>query len=267
MSPKIAECPPLETQVTMDFLGRRCTVTDLSHTIAPDDPTFPGHQRTLLWQHLTHQETQRLGLTKPPYSYQVVGFTLCDHSSTHVDAINHIVDRPDARAIDELPLQWFMTPAVWLDFAWKEPSSYITREDVERELERVDAQIQPQSVVLYHTGWYRKYRIDRFAYIRDYPGLDRAATEYLNDLGAISIGADAPSIDSWHEVASRREQPAHIVCREREILNMENLANVDQIPSHTFWFVGLPLKIKRGSGSPFRGVAIVDHGPAPRGTA
>jgi kynurenine formamidase len=81
--------------------------------------------------------------------------------------------------------------------------------------------------------------------------------EYLNDLGAISIGADAPSIDSHHEVAVVKEQPAHIVCRERKILNMENLAQVDMIPAHEFWFIGLPLKIKDGSGSPFRGVAFV----------
>jgi len=89
----VAFCPPFADQTTLEFLGRRCNVTDLSHAIAPDDPTFPGHQHTLIWRHLTHEETQRLGLTKPPYSYQVVGFTLCDHSSTHVDAINHIVDR------------------------------------------------------------------------------------------------------------------------------------------------------------------------------
>lgn len=255
-----AVCPPAREQTVMTFMGHRCVVTDLSHTIAEDDPTFPGHQRTLIWQHLTHEETQRLGLTKPPYSYQVVGFTLCDHSSTHVDAINHVVDRTDARAIDQIPLEWFMAPGVWFDFGWKEPNSYITRADVERERERTGVTVQPQSIVLYHTGWYRKFRTDRFAYIRDYPGLDREATEYLNDLGAIAIGADAPSIDSWHEVAQVRAQPAHIVCREREILNIENLANVDRIPAHAFWFVGLPLKIKGGSGSPFRGVAIVDQG-------
>jgi len=257
-----AFCPPFADQTTLTFLGRRCHVTDLSHTVSTDDPTFPGHQRTLIWQHLSHEETQRLGLTKPPYSYQVVGFTLCDHSNTHVDAISHVVDRPDARSVDQLPLEWFMAPAVWLDFAWKEPNAYITAEDVDRELERTGARIQPQSVVLYHTGWYRKFRSDRFAYVRDYPGLDRRATEHLNDLGAVSIGADAPSIDSWIEVSKVRVQPAHIVCREREILNIENLNNLDKIAAHQFWFVGLPLKIKGGSGSPFRSVAIVDQGAA-----
>ena len=257
---RTAECPPFRDQTTIRFFGRQCSVTDLSHIIAMDDPTFPGHQRPVIWQHLSHEETQRFGLTKPPYSYQVVGFTLCDHSSTHVDAINHIVERPDARSIDQLPLEWFMAPAVWLDFGYKEPSSYITYDDVKREVERTGVTIQPQSVVLYHTGWYRKYRTDRFSYIRDYPGLDRGAIEYLNDLGAISIGADAPSIDSWYEVSEVRVQPAHIVCREREILNIENLANVDKIPAHEFWFIGLPLKIQGGTGSPFRGVALVDLG-------
>ena len=51
-------------------------------------------------------------------------------------------------------------------------------------------------------------------------------------------------------------QSAHIVCREREILNMENVANIDKIPSHEFWFVGLPLKLRNATGSPIRAVAI-----------
>ncbi|TAK22806.1 MAG: cyclase family protein [Chloroflexota bacterium] len=252
-----AYCPPFAEQTRLEFLGRGCHATDLSHAISVDDPTFVGHQRTLIWQHLTHEETQRIGLTRPPYSYQVVGFTLCDHSSTHVDAINHVVDRPDARSVDHLPLQWFMAPGVWLDFAWKEPNTYIAAGDVDREFDRTGARVRPQSVVLYHTGWYRKFHTDRFAYIRDYPGLDRGATERLNDLGAISIGADAPSIDAWREVSEVKVQPAHVVCREREILNIENLANVNRIPAHEFWFIGLPLKIRGGSGSPFRGVALV----------
>ncbi len=253
---KKAHCPPFSLQTRLSFLGRDCTVTDLSHTISEEDPTFIGHQRTLIWDHLTHEETQQIGLTKPPYSYKVVGFTLCDHSNTHVDAINHVVNEPDARSIDQLPLQWFMAPGVWFDFEWKAPRSYITREDIENAIKQTGIQIQPQSVALIHTGWYKKWK-QPFTYIRDYPGLDRSAMEYLNDLGVISVGADAPSIDSYHEVAVVKEQPAHIVCREREILNMENLAQIDLIPAKEFWFVGLPLKIKGGSGSPFRGVAIV----------
>lgn len=250
-----ASCPPFRLQTKLNFMGIDCTVTDLSHTISPEDPTFAGHQRVIMWDHLTHEETPALGLTKLPYSYRVVGFTMCDHSNTHVDAINHIVNEPGARSIDQLPLEWFMAPGVWFDFSYKEPAAYITREDVDRALEKTGVTIKPQSVVLYYTGWYRKWG-QRFAYVKDYPGLDRGATEYLNDLGAVAIGADAPSIDSHAEVARVKVQPAHIVCREREILNMENLAHVDLIPSHEFWYVGLPLKLHDGTGSPLRAVAI-----------
>jgi kynurenine formamidase len=251
-----AQCPPFKLQTTINLLGQTCTVTDLSHTISPEDPTFAGHQRVVMWDHLTHEETQKLGLTKPPYSYRVVGFTMCDHSSTHVDAINHVVTEPGARSIDELPMEWFMAPGVWFDFSYKEPEAYITAEDVEQALEETRATIQPQSVVLYYTGWYKKWN-SRFEYIQGYPGLDRGATEMLVDLGAVLIGADAPSIDSYAEVSRVKVQPAHIVCREREMLNIENLANVDMIPAHEFWFVGLPLKLNNATGSPFRAVAIV----------
>ena len=251
-----AVCPPYRVQATIDFMGRPCVVTDLSHVISPEDPTFAGHQRTLMWDHLTHEETQELGLTKLPYSYRVVGFTMCDHSGTHVDAINHVVNEPGARSIDQLPLEWFMAPGVWFDFSFKEPNAYITRGDVEEALAKTGVTIKPQSVVLYYTGWYKKWG-DRFVYIKNYPGVDRGAMELLSDMGAVVVGADAPSIDSYHEVKNVKEQPAHIVCREREILNIENLANVDLIPSHDFWYVGLPLKFRNGTGSPFRGVAIV----------
>lgn len=253
---KKAFCPPFQLQTKLNFLGIDCVVTDLSHTISTEDPTFIGHQRTLIWNHLTHEETQKMGLTKPPYSYKVTGFTMCDHSNTHVDAINHVVNEPGARAINELPLEWFMCPGVWFDFSHKEPNSYITKEDIEKAIAKTGVTIKPQSVVFYYTGWYKKWK-KPFEYIRNYPGVDRSAIEYLNDLGAICVGADAPSIDSYNEVAVVREQPAHIVCREREILNIENLAQVDLIPAHEFWFVGLPWKIKDGSGSPFRGVALV----------
>ena len=36
-----------------------------------------------------------------------------------------------------------------------------------------------------------------------------------------------------------------------------NFMGVDKIPAHEFWFAGLPLQIKGGSGSPFCGVAFV----------
>ena len=98
--------PPVTVRLWAGSDRIDCTVTDLSHTITTEDPTFIGHQRTLIWNHLTHEETQRIGLTKPPYSYKVVGFTLCDHSNTHVDAINHVVNINFTGFADAVNARW-----------------------------------------------------------------------------------------------------------------------------------------------------------------
>ena len=39
---------------------------------------------------------------------------------------------------------------------------------------------------------------------------------------------------------------------------VENLVNLELITSHRFIYIGFPLPIKDGSGSPIRAVAIVD---------
>ena len=41
------------------------------------------------------------------------------------------------------------------------------------------------------------------------------------------------------------------------ILILEHLANLDQLPTPRFQFVGLPLRIKGATGSPIRAVAII----------
>jgi kynurenine formamidase len=232
-------------------------ITDISQNIAMDNPTFPGHLRTVIWEHLSMEETIKLGLTKEPYCYRVTGFMMCDHTSTHVDSINHIVPTPGARPVDELPLSWSAAPAVWFDFSHKPPNSYITVDDVKKAIDLTGVTIQQTSVVLYYTGWSKKWT-SPWEYICDYPGVDRGAMEYLADQGVICVGADAPSIDSYAEVKTVRIQPAHIVCREREILNIENLGRVDRVPKHEFFFMGMPLRIKQGSGSPIRAIAITE---------
>ena len=67
-----------------------------------------------------------------------------------------------------------------------------------------------------------------------------------------------PSIDSSLEMKIKN-YPAHGVCRERKILNTENLANLDQVANMRFTISLLPLMIRNGTGSPCRAVAILDE--------
>ena len=52
---------------------------------------------------------------------------------------------------------------------------------------------------------------------------------------------------------------AHNICGERKMTHIEGLDNLDQVVGKgRFWFCGFPLKLREGSGSPIRAVAMFD---------
>jgi kynurenine formamidase len=108
--------------------------------------------------------------------------------------------------------------------------------------------------VLLYTGHYTK-RYNTPEWLTNYAGLDREGTLWLCDQGIVNIGIDAPSIDTPKD----RTFPSHVACRERAMLNMENLGDLRPVAGKRFKFIGFPLKIRGGSGSPIRAVAILDE--------
>ena len=52
-----------------------------------------------------------------------------------------------------------------------------------------------------------------------------------------------------------KTNPIHPVVLEKQVLIVENLCHLEELPDF-FLFVALPLKIRAGSGSPIRAVAL-----------
>ena len=53
---------------------------------------------------------------------------------------------------------------------------------------------------------------------------------------------------------------AHMACAERGITHMECLANLEKLVGRgRFRFIGFPLKIRGGTASPIRAVAILEE--------
>jgi kynurenine formamidase len=73
----------------------------------------------------------------------------------------------------------------------------------------------------------------------------------------INIGQDAPSIEAGANV-KEMTFPCHVLCRELQRHNTENLANIEAVAGKRFLYVGLPLKIRHGTGSPIRAVAVLN---------
>jgi kynurenine formamidase len=91
------------------------------------------------------------------------------------------------------------------------------------------------------------------------PGLHRDSPPWFLDRGVKLVGGDIPNID--YDMTSSCH--VNFLCREaagkEPVLIIENLANLEQVPVSRFLFVGLPLPIRHGTGSPIRAVAVIDE--------
>jgi arylformamidase len=76
--------------------------------------------------------------------------------------------------------------------------------------------------------------------------------EYLVERSVAALGVDTLSPDPPEAF---RNQPVHPVVLDQHVLIIENLRNLELLP-HYFLFLALPLRIRSGSGSPVRAVAL-----------
>lgn len=197
--------------------------------------------------------------------------TLTTHTGTHVDAPSHYgtvttYGRPP-RHIDEMPLEWFLRPAVVLD-ASAEPVGALDAGWVRDELDRIGYQPQPLDIVLLRTG--SDAYLGTPKYFTDFVGLTGDAVRLLLDLGVRVIGTDAFSLDApfAHMIAEYQRTgdtgvlwPAHFVGRDTEYCQIERLYGLDRLPAATgFQLSCFPVKIVGGGAGWARAVALLDEG-------
>ena len=215
-------------------------------------PVYPGHLKTVIWTHLSHEECRKqLGTG---FSYETRGILICDHGPTHIDSVSHLSSDPNAESIDQLALEKCITPGVCVDVSDVERKTQFGRKKIEDELAKYGQKILPGDTVLFYTAHYDRF-YGKPEYMTDFPGLDREATEFIIDQGAVNFGVDSPSPDMWYD----KTYPCHSVCAERGVTHIENLCNLDKLVGKRFTFIGLPLKIRGGTGSPMRAVAVLSE--------
>ncbi len=205
---------------------------DLSHPLIHGQPNFPMDPKLSIVPHGT-TATLRYNMTQ---------FSMATHQGTHVDAMYHFLD--DGRTIDQMPLEWFYGEAVVLRIP-KEVGAEITVDD----FRPFDSLLQPEAKIIYETGWHRRFGSQGF--FSDFPSLTQEAARYLTSRKIRMLGMDTPTPSrDWYEVH-------HILlAKECEIVVVEALANLDQVPDR-FVFSGFPLNIQGRDGSPIRAVALI----------
>lgn len=227
-------------------------IIDLSQEIYQGMLVYPGHLKTVIWDHHLHEET--VSRFEGGFSYASKGLILSDHGPTHVDALSHLDPRPEAPAIHEMPLDLFYGDATCIDVSHKAPQTYITAGDLDQAVAASGVEVRPGDILLLYTGTYNRYH-GTPQYLSQYPGLDESGAAWIVEKGIKAFGVDNPSPDN----PISRTYPVHMMCREKGITHYENLANLDQVVGKRFLFIGFPLKIRGGTGSPVRAVAILEE--------
>lgn len=226
-------------------------IVDLSQEIYTGMMVYPGHLKTVLFDHASHEETAPR--FDSGFSFQTKGFLMNDNGPTHVDSFSHLDPDPSAQTIDEMPLDLFYGEAVCVDVTGAEPRTDIGVERVEHGLTEAEQEVRPGDIVLFYTGTASKYG-GTPEYVSEFPGLGADVADWIVARGVKSFGIDTCTPDN----PSSRVYPIHMMGRAHHITHYENLTNLDQVMGRRFTFIGLPLKLKGAHGGPTRAVAVLD---------
>lgn len=236
-------------------------IVDLTHSYNKETiywPTSPSKFRL---------ETLAEGETDGGWFYSAYSVCTPEHGGTHLDAPVHFAK--EGMSIDELPLENLIRPAVIVDVSAKtkiDRNYRLTVEDIV-EFESEHGQIESGSIVLLNTGWSRHWP-NANAYLGDdtkgdasnlsFPGFGEDAARFLvEERGAMVLGVDTASIDYGQST----DFPVHRTVAAMNVVGLENLTNLDQLPPTGATVIALPMKIEGGSGGPVRVVALLPGTP------
>jgi kynurenine formamidase len=206
-------------------------------------------------------------------------FTTGGHTGTHFDALGHIAVNSSIYGVEDItPWQDYrglqrgdisrvppvVTRGVLLDIPALEglsclPSNYsIGSECLEKATTRQGLRIEQGDAVLVRTGWIQYYDtpVKYLSHNNGCPGVVSTGASFLVDQGVKYVGGDTiafektPSANLEVHVILLVNNGIHII----EAMNLEELAR-DRI--YEFLFFVSPLKIRGGTASPVRPIAMV----------
>jgi arylformamidase len=221
-------------------------IVDLGHEYFNGMPNL-GASHAAFFPLETHAATHQLSEGKLEMEGRMI--LMAEHCGTHLDAPRHF--DPSGISVDQLPLERLVMPGHLLDLTHRKNGESITIEDFERAEELSGRRISGDSATICWTGADRDWGKPEFHMLRPYVAVeaaqwlaDRGMTLFCTDL----IGMDDPTEWWW---------PTHKVWLRRGICMVQQLCNLERLVGKEFLFIALPLKMRDGTGSPVRAIALV----------
>jgi len=228
------------------------------------DLTYDFDENAIYWPTAKPFEWNKESWGQSPkgYWYAAARYSASEHGGTHIDSPIHFAEGKET--VDQIPLSHVLSPAVVISIskACAADADYRLRAQDIKEWEKAKGRIVEGSIVLVHTGW-GKFWPDRKRYLGSdtpgdvthlhFPGISQEAADLLVSRKVHGVGIDTPSLD----FGPSTDFIAHRVLNGAGIYGLENVANLEKVPTTGATLIALPMKIKGGSGGPVRIVAIL----------
>ncbi|MBQ1764893.1 MAG: cyclase family protein [Aquincola sp.] len=239
-------------------------VVDLTHTLSPDFPALVlPPQFGQVWgfrqERISHYDEAGPG-------WYWNNFSCGEHTGTHFDAPVHWVTGKDhpANTVDTIDPARFIAPAVVLDASAEvaRNADWLLTVDFVQTWEQQHGRIPAGAWVLLRTDWSLRIT-DPAAFLNlqedgaHTPGPTQEAVEWLiRERNVLGFGVETINTDAGQSYAWPLPYPCHTLMHGANKYGLQCLRNLDQLPPQGALIVAAPLKIKQGSGSPLRVLAL-----------
>src|SRR3954451_13342313 len=254
------------TELASALAASEIRVVDLTHTLAPEFPhiTLPPYLGQACPFRV--EEVSRYDERGPAWYWN--NFSCGEHTGTHFDAPIHWVSGKDLpnNSVDTIQPERFIGPAFVIDCS-KEAAAdadFLLTKPYLLDWEKRHGKISPRSWVLMRTDWSKKSQ-DPVAY-QNYdetgqhtPGPDSDAVRFLvEERDIVGFGTESIGTDAGQAYHLRPPYPCHYYMHGAGRYGLQCLRNLDQLPATGAVLFAAPLKIRHGSGSPLRVLALVE---------
>ena len=199
------------------------------------------------------------------WNWMVLG----EHSGTHFDAPHHWITGKDYDDgfTDTLDVQRLVAQVNVIDCSQQsqEDPDFLLDDKGIKEWEAEYGEIGKGEWVVMRTDW--DARVDdeaRFLNADEAgphsPGPTPDAIEYLMDKKIVGWGTQCIGTDAGQAGGMEPPYPAHNLLHKNNCFGLASLANLDKLPPKGAILIAAPLKIKNGTGSPIRALALVPKG-------
>jgi kynurenine formamidase len=238
---------------------------DLTHTLDPDFPVIVLPPEFGQCARFRVEEVSRYDERGPAWYWR--NFTCSEHTGTHFDAPVHWIsgkDLPDA-SVDSIPADAFVRPVCVIDCSSQSADNedFLLDTAFIKDWEARHGKIPAGSWVLMRTDWSKRSGAAYLNMREDgahTPGPTGDAIRYLvEERDIVGFGTETVGTDAGQATHLSPPYPAHFLLHGANKYGLQCLANLDLLPPTGAILVCPPLKIKNGSGSPLRVLALVDR--------